>query len=187
MALLPGGGQAQFVTVPEGLLMPIPKDMTFIQAAAIPEAWLTAFQLLHFVGERYICPFILPKQLIFLSITKSSPCCLYLNVVLQRTFSLSLYSCGSESSMPDTNPWILTPSPQCQPTLLITYLQGRIGKDGQFIFIWISQFESLNGLGWKGTRWSRSTPLPWTGTSSIKPKPWNYSYVFQTPENTSYF
>ncbi|XP_058692074.1 quinone oxidoreductase PIG3 isoform X3 [Poecile atricapillus] len=51
MALLSGGGQAQYVTVPEGLLMPIPKDMTFIQAAAIPEAWLTAFQLLHFVGK----------------------------------------------------------------------------------------------------------------------------------------
>ncbi|NXW71227.1 QORX oxidoreductase, partial [Hirundo rustica] len=51
MALLSGGGQAQFVTVPEGLLMPVPKDMTFIQAAAIPEAWLTAFQLLHFVGK----------------------------------------------------------------------------------------------------------------------------------------
>ncbi|KAL2306933.1 hypothetical protein Nmel_004880, partial [Mimus melanotis] len=51
MALLSGGGQAQFVTVPEGLLMPIPKDMTFTQAAAIPEAWLTAFQLLHFVGK----------------------------------------------------------------------------------------------------------------------------------------
>lgn len=54
MALLSGGGQAQFVTVPEGLLMPIPKDMTFIQAAAIPEAWLTAFQLLHFVGEQHL-------------------------------------------------------------------------------------------------------------------------------------
>ncbi|NXS83208.1 QORX oxidoreductase, partial [Erpornis zantholeuca] len=51
MALLSGGGQAQYVTVPEGLLMPIPKDMTFTQAAAIPEAWLTAFQLLHFVGK----------------------------------------------------------------------------------------------------------------------------------------
>lgn len=54
MALLSGGGQAQFVTVPEGHLMPIPKDMTFIQAAAIPEAWLTAFQLLHFVGEEHL-------------------------------------------------------------------------------------------------------------------------------------
>uniref|UniRef100_A0A8D2PBC6 Tumor protein p53 inducible protein 3 n=1 Tax=Zosterops lateralis melanops TaxID=1220523 RepID=A0A8D2PBC6_ZOSLA len=51
MALLPGGGQAQFVTVPEGLLMPVPKDMTYTQAAAIPEAWLAAFQLLHFVGK----------------------------------------------------------------------------------------------------------------------------------------
>ncbi|XP_008945113.1 PREDICTED: quinone oxidoreductase PIG3, partial [Merops nubicus] len=36
---------------PEGLLMPLPRAMTFIQAAAIPEAWLTAFQLLHFVGK----------------------------------------------------------------------------------------------------------------------------------------
>ncbi|NWX26268.1 QORX oxidoreductase, partial [Notiomystis cincta] len=51
MALLSGGGQAQYVTVPEGLLMPVPKEMTLIQAAAIPEAWLTAFQLLHFVGK----------------------------------------------------------------------------------------------------------------------------------------
>ncbi|XP_014812303.1 PREDICTED: quinone oxidoreductase PIG3 [Calidris pugnax] len=51
MALLSGGGQAEYVTVPEGYLMPLPRDMTFIQAAAIPEAWLTAFQLLHFVGK----------------------------------------------------------------------------------------------------------------------------------------
>lgn len=105
MALLSGGGQAQYVTVPEGLLMPIPKDMTFTQAAAIPEAWLTAFQLLHFVGERPICPFIPPEQLTFLSVAKSSLCCLHLNVVcLQRTFSLSLCSYGSECSMPVTNP-----------------------------------------------------------------------------------
>ncbi|KFP26890.1 Quinone oxidoreductase PIG3, partial [Colius striatus] len=51
MALLSGGGQAEYVTVPEGYLMPVPKDMTFLQAAAVPEAWLTAFQLLHFVGK----------------------------------------------------------------------------------------------------------------------------------------
>ncbi|XP_007937462.1 quinone oxidoreductase PIG3-like [Orycteropus afer afer] len=50
MALLPGGGQAQYVTVPEGFLMPIPVGLTLTQAAAIPEAWLTAFQLLHCVG-----------------------------------------------------------------------------------------------------------------------------------------
>ncbi|XP_037669260.1 quinone oxidoreductase PIG3 isoform X2 [Choloepus didactylus] len=51
MALLPGGGQAQYVTVPEGLLMPIPAGLSLLQAATIPEAWLTAFQLLHFVGN----------------------------------------------------------------------------------------------------------------------------------------
>ncbi|XP_047379563.1 quinone oxidoreductase PIG3 isoform X2 [Sciurus carolinensis] len=51
MALLPGGGQAQYVTVPEGLLMNIPKGLTLHQAAAIPEVWLTAFQLLHLLGD----------------------------------------------------------------------------------------------------------------------------------------
>lgn len=52
MALLPSGGQAQYVTVPEGLLVPIPARLTLIQAAAIPEVWLTAFQLLHLIGEK---------------------------------------------------------------------------------------------------------------------------------------
>ncbi|XP_064002856.1 quinone oxidoreductase PIG3 [Pogoniulus pusillus] len=51
MALLSGGGQAEYATVPEGHLMPVPSGMTFIQAAAIPEAWITAFQLLHCVGK----------------------------------------------------------------------------------------------------------------------------------------
>lgn len=51
MALLSGGGQAQYVTVPEGLLLPIPAGLTLPQAAAIPEAWLTAFQLLYLLGE----------------------------------------------------------------------------------------------------------------------------------------
>ncbi|XP_035883610.1 quinone oxidoreductase PIG3 isoform X3 [Phyllostomus discolor] len=51
MALLPGGAQAQYATVPEGFLMPIPAGLTMAQAAAIPEAWLTAFQLLHLVGN----------------------------------------------------------------------------------------------------------------------------------------
>lgn len=51
MALLPGGGNAEIVSVHEDHLMPLPKTMTFREAAAIPEAWLTAFQLLHFVGS----------------------------------------------------------------------------------------------------------------------------------------
>ncbi|KAG2468713.1 QORX oxidoreductase, partial [Polypterus senegalus] len=51
MALLSGGGNAEYATVPEDQLMAIPNQMTFIQAAAIPEAWLTAYQLLHFVAE----------------------------------------------------------------------------------------------------------------------------------------
>jgi len=45
-----GGGYAEYVAVPEDLLMPIPRDMPFTTAAAIPEVWLTAYQLLHVVG-----------------------------------------------------------------------------------------------------------------------------------------
>ncbi|CAC5395768.1 TP53I3 [Mytilus coruscus] len=50
MALLAGGGNAEFVACREECLMPIPKKMSFTIAAAIPEVWLTAYQLLHTVG-----------------------------------------------------------------------------------------------------------------------------------------
>lgn len=50
MALLSGGGYAQYVTVPEELLLPVPAHLTLDEAAAIPEAWLTAYQLLHLIG-----------------------------------------------------------------------------------------------------------------------------------------
>ncbi|XP_061176281.1 quinone oxidoreductase PIG3-like [Saccostrea echinata] len=51
MALLPGGGNAEYVASREELLMPVPDNMKFTQAAAIPEVWLTAFQLLFTVGK----------------------------------------------------------------------------------------------------------------------------------------
>lgn len=43
-ALLPGGGYAEYVTVPQALLLPLPPEMTFETAAALPEAFLTAWQ-----------------------------------------------------------------------------------------------------------------------------------------------
>ncbi|XP_062863779.1 quinone oxidoreductase PIG3 [Trichomycterus rosablanca] len=51
MALLSGGGYAQYVVVPEELLMPVPSHLTLYEAAAIPEAWLTAHQLLHLIAK----------------------------------------------------------------------------------------------------------------------------------------
>lgn len=51
MALLCGGGYAEFVSVPEQLLMSVPDNLSLSEAAAVPEAWLTAFQLLHFVAR----------------------------------------------------------------------------------------------------------------------------------------
>jgi putative PIG3 family NAD(P)H quinone oxidoreductase len=41
--LLPGGGYAERVAVPRGMLMPIPADLSFQEAAAVPEAWFTAY------------------------------------------------------------------------------------------------------------------------------------------------
>ncbi|KAK7108611.1 quinone oxidoreductase PIG3-like [Littorina saxatilis] len=51
MALLAGGGNAEYVSSPEGQVMPIPSTLDFPQAAAIPEVWVTAFQLLHAIGK----------------------------------------------------------------------------------------------------------------------------------------
>lgn len=51
MALLGGGGYAEYVAVPEELVMPVPSQLTLCQAAAVPEAWLTAHQLLHLTGN----------------------------------------------------------------------------------------------------------------------------------------
>ena len=42
-ALLGGGGYAEYVNVPEGMLMPIPDGMSFVEAAAIPEAYATGY------------------------------------------------------------------------------------------------------------------------------------------------
>ena len=50
MALLAGGGYAEYVAVPEGHTLPIPGGMPFEQAAAIPEAFLTAAQALFLLG-----------------------------------------------------------------------------------------------------------------------------------------
>lgn len=42
-ALLGGGGYAQRVAVPAGLVLPVPKGVTMVEAAAIPEAFATAY------------------------------------------------------------------------------------------------------------------------------------------------
>jgi len=51
MALLAGGGYAESVVVPEGLAMKVPEALSFAEAAAIPEAFLTAREALFGLGE----------------------------------------------------------------------------------------------------------------------------------------
>ena len=51
MALLAGGGYAELVAVPTGQLMPIPANLSFEEAAAIPEAFLTAYLNLFMLGD----------------------------------------------------------------------------------------------------------------------------------------
>ena len=50
-ALLAGGGYAERAVVPEGMLMPIPAGWSFDEAAALPEAYLTAFTNLFLEAE----------------------------------------------------------------------------------------------------------------------------------------
>lgn len=49
--LLAGAGYAEFVAVDAGHLLLMPDDMSFETAAAIPEAYLTAFQGLFWLGD----------------------------------------------------------------------------------------------------------------------------------------
>jgi putative PIG3 family NAD(P)H quinone oxidoreductase len=50
-ALLPGGGYAELAAVPAGLAMRIPENLSFEEAAAIPEVFLTAYQNLFNVAR----------------------------------------------------------------------------------------------------------------------------------------
>ncbi len=53
-ALLAGGGHAELCAVPSGQIFPVPRGMDLISAAAIPEAFLTAF--VNLAGEAGLRP-----------------------------------------------------------------------------------------------------------------------------------
>ena len=50
-ALLGGGGYAEYVAVKQDMLMPIPKGLTLIEAAALPEAYATSYLNLFIEGH----------------------------------------------------------------------------------------------------------------------------------------
>lgn len=50
-ALVAGGSYAEYCVIEEPLAMRVPSELPLRLAASIPEAWLTAMQLLHLVGE----------------------------------------------------------------------------------------------------------------------------------------
>lgn len=51
MGLLPGGGYAEYAVLHEDLAMPKPDQYSYAEAAALPEAFLTAFQALCWLGR----------------------------------------------------------------------------------------------------------------------------------------
>lgn len=51
MALLAGGGNAEYVPVHAGHIMRVPDSLTMREAGGTPETWLTAFQLLHLLAQ----------------------------------------------------------------------------------------------------------------------------------------
>jgi len=50
-ALLGGGGYAEYVAVPAGMLMPIPEGLSMIEAAALPEVYGAAYLFLFMEGK----------------------------------------------------------------------------------------------------------------------------------------
>ncbi len=50
-ALLGGGGYAEYVSVTEDMVMPIPNGLSYVEACAIPEVYMTAYLNLFFVGN----------------------------------------------------------------------------------------------------------------------------------------
>lgn len=51
MAVVGGGGYAELARVDHRMLLPIPAGMDYVQAAAVPEAFITAHQALCHLGE----------------------------------------------------------------------------------------------------------------------------------------
>lgn len=51
MAVVTGGGYAELATVPSGMAIPIPGQLSFEEAAAVPEAFLTAYLNLFSLGQ----------------------------------------------------------------------------------------------------------------------------------------
>ena len=47
MALVSGGGYGQYLKVKRSQVMKMPQKLTYTEAAAITEAWLTAYQILR--------------------------------------------------------------------------------------------------------------------------------------------
>jgi putative PIG3 family NAD(P)H quinone oxidoreductase len=50
-ALTPGGGYAEFVAVPEGQILPVPRGMSMLQAAALPETFFTVWSNVFMRGK----------------------------------------------------------------------------------------------------------------------------------------
>jgi tumor protein p53-inducible protein 3 len=51
MGLVSGGAYAEYVAINEELALPIPENLSFEEAAAIPETFITAYQALFLIGE----------------------------------------------------------------------------------------------------------------------------------------
>ena len=49
--LLPGGGYAQYAVIHQDMALPLPSNLSFIEAAAMPEVFLTAFQALNWLAH----------------------------------------------------------------------------------------------------------------------------------------
>lgn len=108
---------------------------------------LSAAAFCRWEAYLHICP---TEQLVFLSVMKSSVCCLHLyTVCLQRTFSLLLHSHGSVWIHYDRpKSWNLDHISPVTTSSAVAYVQGRVWTDGQFSLrsVFLSEWQELLSL-----------------------------------------
>lgn len=93
MGLLPGGGYAEYCVIQEDHAMPVPDNLSFEEAAAIPEVFLTAYQGLLWIGELF------DKETVLIHAGASGVGTAAIQIAKQAFNATVIVTAGSESKL----------------------------------------------------------------------------------------
>ncbi|MDT2809695.1 NAD(P)H-quinone oxidoreductase [Enterococcus asini] len=93
MGLVNGGGYAEYVVMPAQRAMKIPASLTFAEAAAIPEVFLTAYQTLFWIGQ------LKRKETVLIHAAASGVGTAAIQLAKQLTDATVIVTAGSDSKL----------------------------------------------------------------------------------------